>query len=327
MAIKRLHPHAERLLASFLAILIVYGVIIGFSSRSNTSSSDALDTKLSSSISQKRINVYTQISSVDPLKGEARARVEPWPLDESLGYPYRSGWMPKQDIALHVDAVIGSSAKGDNLYVFPKDVPTGGIDVVLDEKSGSASSNVSRYPFDSYTFEVPMSATYTDAKGATQDLPILPQDYTKAIDTFHVDMKHVLWTDSNRVITNNDKKSIKDATGEYNAGIANSVFTVSRSSSTRILTFIILILMLTGLASVTTMALMVASTKRPPTLSALTWAAALTFALISLRGLFPGSPPVGILIDKIVYFPTLLITLVCSLSILVIWTRRDDYVN
>ena len=327
MAIKRFHPHAERLLAAFMAILIVYGAIIGLSSMSNTKAADSLDTKLSDSLSQKRIDVYTQITSVDPLKGEAHARVEPWPVDVSLGYPYRSGWMPNKEISLHVDAVIGSSAKGDNLYVFPKDVPTGGVDVVLDEKSGSASSNISRYPFDSYTFEVPMSASFKDEKGATQDLPILPQDYTKAIDTFKVDMRHVLWTDSNRVISANNKKSITDATEEYNTGISNSVFTVSSSSSTKILTFIILILMLTGLASVTTMALMVASTKRPPTLSALTWAAALTFALISLRGLFPGAPPVGILIDKIVYFPTLLITLVCSLSILIIWTRREDYVN
>ena len=327
MNIKRLHPHAERLLASFLAILIVYGAIIGFSSMSNTKSADAVDTKLSSAISSKRIDVYTQITSVDPLKGEAHARVEPWPVDISLGYPYRSGWMPNKEIALHVDAVIGSSAKGDNLYVFPKDVPTGGVDVVLDEKSGSAQSNISRYPFDSYTFEVPMSASYKDDKGATQDLPLLPQDYTKAIDTFKVDMHHVLWTDSNQKVDSNNPKSVTAAADEYNTGIANSIFQVTRSSSTKILTFIILILMLTGLASVTTMALMVASSKRPPTLSALTWAAALTYALISLRGLFPGSPPVGILIDKIVYFPTLLITLVCSLSILVIWSRREDYVN
>ena len=322
-----IHRDAQKLLAAFLAILIVYGAIIGFSSRSNTSEADALDTKLSSTMTQKRINAYTQITSVDPLKGEARARVEPWPVDTSLGYPYRSGWMPNKEISLHVDAVVGSSSKGDNLYVFPKDVPTGGVDVVLDEKSGSAASNISRYPFDAYTFEVPMSATYKDDKGNIQDLAILPQDYTKAIDTFHVDMKHVLWTDSNRIIKASDAKSISDAADEYGTGIANSVFTVSRSSSTKILTFIIIILMLTGLASVTTMALMVASTKRPPTLSSLTWAAALTFALISLRGLFPGAPPVGILLDKIVYFPTLLITLVCSLSILIIWTRREDYVN
>ncbi len=327
MILNRLNREAKRLLSAFLAILIVYGAIIGFSSQSNTLSADALDTKLSDSVSQKRIDVYTQITSVDPLKGEAHARVEPWPIDISLGYPYRSGWMPNKDISLHVDAVVGSSAKGDDLYVFPKDVPTGGVEVVLDEKSGSAQSNISRYPFDSYTFEVPMSASYKDEKGETQDLPLLPQDYTKAIDTFHVDMKHVLWTDSNKIVDAANKKSIAEAADEYNTGIANSIFTVSRSSSTKILTFIILILMLTGLASVTTMALMVAGGKRPPTLSALTWAAALTYALISLRGLFPGSPPVGILLDKIVYFPTLLITLVCSLSILIIWTRREDYVN
>jgi len=75
------------------------------------------------------------------------------------------------------------------------------------------------------------------------------------------------------------------------------------------------------------MAFMVASTKRPPTLSALTWSAALTFSLISLRGLFPGSPPIGVIIDRVVYFPALLVTLVCSLSILITWTRREDYVN
>jgi hypothetical protein len=85
--------------------------------------------------------------------------------------------------------------------------------------------------------------------------------------------------------------------------------------------------MLTALASVTTMAFMVSAGKRPPTLSALIWSAALTFSLISLRDLFPGKPPIGIFIDKVVYFPSLLITLVCSLWMLIIWTRREDYVN
>ena len=325
MVFKRLHKDSERLLAAFLAILLVYGVVIGLSSRESNTSSDAVDETLSTSLTQKRLDIYTQITSVDPLRGEARARIEPWPLDESLGYQYRSGWMPKRDISLHVDAVIGSSPNADNLYVFKKDLPTGGVDVSLDERSGSASSNISRYPFDTYTFEVPMSASFTDDAGDTQDLAILPQDYTKALDTFHVTMKHVLWTDSNRVVKDGDKASIDAAVSEYETGLSSSVFEVTRSSSTKLLTLIILILMLVGLASVVTMTLMVASGKRPPTLSALTWAAALTFSLIGLRGLFPGAPPVGILIDKIFYFPTLLITLVCSLSILITWTRRDDY--
>jgi len=196
----------------------------------------------------------------------------------------------------------------------------------LDEKVTPAA-NIGRYPFDEYSFEVPISASYTDDNGATQDLPILPQDYTKKIDTFDISMKHVLWTDSNKVVKQNDKASIDAAVAEYNTGISSSIFDAKRSNSTKLLTLIILVLMITALASVATMAFMVASTKRPPTLSALTWSAALTFSLISLRGLFPGSPPIGVIIDRVVYFPALLVTLVCSLSILITWTRREDYVN
>jgi hypothetical protein len=140
-------------------------------------------------------------------------------------------------------------------------------------------------------------------------------------------MRHVLWADSNKVVSVKDGESVNSAIEEFSQGISSSIFTAQRSDSTKLLTFIILILMFTALASVTTMAFMVSAGRRPPTLSALTWSAALTFSLISLRDLFPGKPPIGILIDKLIYFPALLITLICSLWILIIWTRREDYVN
>jgi hypothetical protein len=324
--IKNMHPGGKRLIALFLSLLIVYGGVIVFISHTNDNGANSIDDKLSAAMNQKRMDVYAQITEVNPLKGEAKARIEPWPLDDSLGYRYRSGWMPVQDMSVHVDAIVGGSPTGDNLYNFKKNVPVGGFDVTIDEKVTPAA-NIGRYPFDQYSFEVPISASYTDAKGATQDLPILPQDYTKKIDTFDISMKHVLWTDSNKVVKQNDKASIDAAVAEYNTGITSSIFDAKRSNSTKLLTLIILVLMLTALGSVATMAFMVASTKRPPTLSALTWSAALTFSLISLRGLFPGSPPIGVIIDRVVYFPSLLVTLVCSLSILITWTRREDYVN
>jgi Domain of unknown function (DUF4436) len=321
-----MHPGGKRLLALFLSILFVYGAVIIAISHTNDNNANAIDDKLSAAMSQKRMDVYAQITEVNPLKGEAKARIEPWPLDDSLGYRYRSGWMPVQDISVHVDAIVGGSPTGDNLYNFKKNVPVGGFDVTIDEKVTPAA-NIGRYPFDEYSFEVPISASYTDDKGATQDLPILPQDYTKKIDTFDISMKHVLWTDSNKAVKLNDKASFDAAVAEYKTGITSSIFDAKRSNSTKLLTLIILVLMLTALGSVATMAFMVASTKRPPTLSALTWSAALTFSLISLRGLFPGSPPIGVIIDRVVYFPSLLVTLVCSLSILITWTRREDYVN
>jgi hypothetical protein len=317
----------ERIALSFLTIILVYSfIIVGISIKSNNSN-NLVDDQISNQINQKHVDIFVQITEIDPLKGEAKARILPWPNDEYFGFRYRSGWMPKKDISIHVDSVLGGSPSNDNLYVFKRDVPNGGFDVSVDQAPGSSTSNISGYPFDKYQFEVPISATYFDEDGDGKDLNIFPQDYTKEIDTFKVRMTHALWSDSARVVSIEDKDSINAAIEEFSQGLSSSVFKAERSDSTKLLTFIILILMMTALASVTTMAFMVSAGRRPPTLSALIWSAALTFSLISLRDLFPGKPPIGILIDKLVYFPSLLITLVCSLWILLIWTRREDYVN
>ena len=317
----------ERIALSFLTIILVYSfIIVGISIKSNNSN-NLVDDQISNQIDQKHVDIFVQITEIDPLKGEAKARILPWPNDEYFGFRYRSGWMPKKDISIHVDSVLGGSPSNDNLYVFKRDVPNGGFDVSVDQAPGSSTSNISGYPFDKYQFEVPISATYFDEDGDGKDLNIFPQDYTKEIDTFKVRMTHALWSDSARVVSIEDKDSINAAIEEFSQGLSSSVFKAERSDSTKLLTFIILILMMTALASVTTMAFMVSAGRRPPTLSALIWSAALTFSLISLRDLFPGNPPIGILIDKLVYFPSLLITLVCSLWILLIWTRREDYVN
>ena len=324
---RKIHPGGRRLISILMVMSLLYVASMVALSQSDDRGMHILDDKLAQQLPKQRLNVYAKLISVDPLKGEAMARIEPWPLDESLGFRYRSGWMPVQDISIHVDAIIGSSPNGDNLYTFKKNVPVGGFDVALDEQSGSSASNVSWYPFDVYTFEIPMSGSYTDINGATQDLPILPLDYTKSIDTFNVTMNHALWTNANEIITSDNPKTLKDAAREYGTGITTSIFKASRSGSTKVLTVIILLAMLTALGSMVPMALLVATKKRPPTLSGLIWGAALTFAMIGLRGLFPGMPPLGILLDKVVYFPSLLITLICSLSILIMWCYREDYVN
>jgi hypothetical protein len=317
----------ERIALSFLTIILAYTfLIIGISIKSDDGSNEVAD-EISKQVDPKHMGIFVQITEILPLKGEATARILPWPNDEYFGFRYRSGWMPKKDISIHVDSVLGSSPTDDNLYKFEKDIPVGGFDVSLDQAPGSATSKISGYPFDTYKFEVPISATYVNESDDIKDLNIFPQDYTKEIDTFKVKMDHVLWTDSEKIIKAGDKQALNLLIEEFKQGISSSVFTAQRNDSTKLLTFIILILMLTALTSVTTMAFMVSAGRRPPTLSALIWSAALTFSLISLRDLFPGNPPIGILIDKIIYFPALLITLVCSLWILLIWTRREDYVN
>jgi Domain of unknown function (DUF4436) len=309
-----------------LAITVAYLGIVVLISRSPADDATAIDDKLISMSSDNRLELLVQITGVNPLEGTANARVLPWPNSDDIGYRLKSGWVPSQDVDLVVDSVIGASNGGSNTYSFKKNVATGGFDVQIDEQPGSSSrSDVGWYPLDKYDFEIPISALGTVKEGERATLNILPLDYTKKIDTFDIHMIHGLWSDAFTTVKMDDPKSFDKAINEFNNGQSSSVFEAARSNSTKLLVAIILLLMITAMISVTIMTYMVVTGSRPPTLSSLTWTAALTYSLISLRGLMPGGPPIGIFVDKILYFPSLIVTLTCSLWVLVTWVRREDF--
>jgi hypothetical protein len=304
-----------------MALAIAYLAIVFFISQSPAGDSKAISDKLIEMSPDNRLDLLIQITGVNPLEGTAQARVLPWPQSDDIGYQFKSGWIPSQNISIHVDSVIGASNGGTSVYDFEKEVPTGGFNVQIDEQPGAGTrSKVSWYPLDLYNFEVPISVV-----GEESSLNILPQDYTKNIDTFDIKMTHGLWSDPDKTVTLADEKSFDLAVDEFTNGQSSTVFTATRSNSTKLLVVIILLLMVTAMTSVAILTHMVVDGKRPPSLSSLTWTAALTYSLISLRGLMPGDPPIGIFVDKIFYFPSLILTLICSLWVLVTWVRRDDF--
>ena len=311
----------NRFFQSIMALAIAYLAIVFFISQSPAGDSKAISEKLIEMSPDNRLDLLIQITGVNPLEGTAQARVLPWPQSDDIGYQFKSGWIPSQNISIHVDSVIGASTGGTSVYDFEKEVPTGGFNVQIDEQPGAgARSKVSWYPLDLYNFEVPISVV-----GEESSLNILPQDYTKNIDTFDIKMTHGLWSDPDKTVTMADEKSFDLAVDEFTNGQSSTVFTATRSNSTKLLVAIILLLMVTAMTSVAILTHMVVDGKRPPSLSSLTWTAALTYSLISLRGLMPGDPPIGIFVDKIFYFPSLILTLICSLWVLVTWVRRDDF--
>lgn len=311
----------NRFFQSIMALAIVYLAIVFFISQSPAGDSQAISDKLIEMSPDNRLDLLIQITGVNPLEGTAEARVLPWPQSDDIGYQFKSGWIPSQNISIHVDSVIGASNGGTSVYDFEKEVPTGGFNVQIDEQPGAGTrSKVSWYPLDLYNFEVPISVV-----GEESSLNILPQDYTKNIDTFDIKMTHGLWADPVKTVSMADEKSFDLAVDEFTNGQSSTVFTATRSNSTKLLVVIILLLMVTAMTSVGILTHMVVNGKRPPSLSSLTWTAALTYSLISLRGLMPGDPPIGIFVDKIFYFPSLILTLICSLWVLVTWVRRDDF--
>ncbi|MFM6940506.1 MAG: DUF4436 family protein [Candidatus Planktophila sp.] len=321
-----MHLFRSKFIQTFLVLGVAYLGIVILISQNPTDSTEAVDKKLTSMSSDNRLEMLVQITGVNPLEGTANARVLPWPNSEDIGYRLKSGWVPTQNVDIVVDSVIGASNGGSNTYSFEAGVPTGGFNVQVDEQPGAGSkSSINWYPLDQYDFEVPISAVSTLKNGDQYAQNILPLNYTKNIDTFDISMKHGLWNDAFKTVAMGDEKSFQMAVDEFNNGESSSVFEAHRSNSTKLLVTIILLLMLTAMASVTIMTYMVVSGQRPPTLGSLTWAAALTYSLISLRGLMPGAPPIGIFVDKVFYFPSLITTLVCSLWVLVTWVRREDF--
>jgi len=291
----------NRFLQSIVAITIGYLAIVLLISQSPAGDSKAISDKLVEMSPDNRLDLLIQITGVNPLEGTAQARVLPWPQSDDIGYQFKSGWIPNQNVSIHVDSVIGGSNGGTNIYNFKKEVPTGGFNVQIDEQPGAGSrSQVGWYPLDLYNFEIPINVI-----GEESSLNILPQDYTKNIDTFDIKMTHGLWSDPVKTVTLDDEKSFDLAVDEFTNGQSSTVFTATRSSSTKLLVVIILLLMVTAMTSVAILTHMVVDEKRPPSLSSLTWTAALTYSLISLRGLMPGDPPIGIFVDKIFYFPSL----------------------
>lgn len=311
----------NRFVQSIVAISVVYLAIVFLISQSPAGDSKAISNKLVEMSPDNRLDLLIQITGVNPLEGTAQARVLPWPQSDDIGYQFKSGWIPSQNISIHVDSVIGASNGGTSVYEFEKEIPTGGFNVQIDEQPGAGTrSKVSWYPLDLYNFEIPISVI-----GEESSLNILPQDYTKNIDTFDIKMTHGLWSDPVKTVTLDEEKSFDLAVDEFTNGQSSTVFTATRSNSTKLLVVIILLLMVTAMASVAILTQMVVTGRRPPSLTSLTWTAALTYSLISLRGLMPGDPPIGIFVDKLFYFPSLILTLICSLWVLVTWVRRDDF--
>lgn len=311
----------NRFFQSIMAMALGYLALVFFISQSPAGDSKTIADKLIEMSPDNRLDLLIQITGVNPLEGTAEARVLPWPQSDDIGFQFKSGWIPTQDVSIHVDSVIGGSNGGTNVYNFKKEVPTGGFNVQIDEQPGAGvRSKVDWYPLDLYNFEIPISVL-----GEESSLNTLPQDYTKNIDTFDIKMAHGLWADPDAIVTMGDQGSFDSAVEEFTNGQSSTVFTATRSNSTMLLVAIILLLMVTAMTSVGILTHMVVSGRRPPSLSSLTWTAALTYSLISLRGLMPGDPPIGIFVDKIFYFPSLILTLVCSLWVLVTWVRRDDF--
>lgn len=108
-------------------------------------------------------------------------------------------------------------------------------------------------------------------------------------------------------------------------GVEVLKWSASRSSSVKLSAFLLIIVILLGIISAVILTISIFRKKRPPTLGALGWLATSLFAIIEIRSRFPGNPPPGILIDKLITYPVTITLLGLILTHTYMWIRRDDW--
>ena len=96
------------------------------------------------------------------------------------------------------------------------------------------------------------------------------------------------------------------------------VGTIDRAGSTVAIAVLLLAMMVVLAIIVVVVVRAVARRQLDATFAVASWMAALLFALIPLRGFFPGAPPLGSWMDVLVFFWVLL-TLMSALALVVLW--------
>jgi hypothetical protein len=272
------------------------------------------------------VNLLFQAISFNPESQTAEFNVFPWPTDD-LANPFDSSTQLNKDfgpIQIWID-----STSSENDHQFEPGESIGAIKAEIDVLSDFEGYKPdSHYPFDAYrlnAFAQTFVAKTVDEENVEWE-PINTFDffYTTPIPGFSIAYERKAnYTDPNRQDVSSDSTS--EIKSQRKEGLISFQTTITRSSAVKTISVIIAIFCLMSALTLTWISTGIWTRRRPPSMQALVWAAATVLGTVQLRDILPGHPRIGIAMDFIFFFPTLLVGLISSLLITTLWIRRDDW--
>ena len=276
---------------------------------------------------ENAVQVWFQAVRFDPESQKAEFNVFPWPTDD-LANGFSSSTQLREDfgpIQVWVD-----STSMENAHTFGPGDSIGAIKAEIDVLSEEFEDYKSDayYPFDTYRLKA-FAETYVGKVVDENNVdwePIKTFDffYTTPIPGFKISYERKAnYLDSNgNEVDPDSSSSIKSQRQE---GMISFEATISRSSAVKTISLIIGIFCMMSALTLTWISTGIWMGKRPPSMQALVWSAATVLGTVQLRDILPGRPRIGIGMDFVFFFPTLLVGLISSLLITTIWIRRDDW--
>ena len=98
-----------------------------------------------------------------------------------------------------------------------------------------------------------------------------------------------------------------------------------RSASLILASMLLVLVMILGVVAAIWLTVAIALRRRPPSIDSLSWLATSLFALVQIRGQFPGNPPQGIKLDSLVTYPVTALLLFLIVANTYMWINRDDW--
>lgn len=290
----------------FLVFLIL---IITSAGSSKYKSDPALDIDYTATKPDVVSLAYT-VTSVEPNVGTLTIVATP-KLAGRFGSVLGSGSFVQTKLDFVFDAYTGQS-------FWQRDVSevAGGMEVTL-----KLEGDQRNYPFDSYNAQLISTAIESTYENPTET-GLYIQDLKEVVPGFDIDSR--LFAAS--IDKDASPAEVAETIAlEQEVGISGVRWQVQRSSDIIFTAALLALLLILGAVVSVLITLSIIRGKRPPSINALSWLAALLFAMFSVRTQLPGSPPNGILFDLWIFFPVVLLLVLLIAITVLSWIMRDDW--
>jgi hypothetical protein len=269
------------------------------------------------------IAFWYQFTELNPQSGHLSANVYLWPSSD-LATPFSSSTITKVPVKAFIDNI-----SQNGFQKFETGDAMGAIPMVFDMVNPLElpRSNEFYYPFDEYSLDNFAQVEIGDPnlKNSFRNANTYEFFYEPQIPGFEFYVyrgamfdKAISWFEDSSY----DPNLVAE---ERRNGKISNLIQVTRSGSVKYTAILIFVGILLGSLALLITTLYVARAKRPPSMTALIWAAASILGITQMRELVPGKPRLGIMLDIYIFFPSLIICIFSSVILAATWVRRENF--
>lgn len=256
------------------------------------------------------VSLAYAVSAVEPNDGTMTIVATP-KLAGRFGSVLGSGSFVQTKLDFVFDAYTGQS-------FWQRDVSevAGGMEVTL-----KLDGDQRNYPFDTYEAELISTAIESTYQNPTET-GLYIQDLKEIVPGFKISSEQFAASLDTETPLAEQKETIEL---EQEVGISGVRWNVQRSADIIFTAALLALLLILGAIVSVLITFSIIRGKRPPSINALSWLAALLFAMFSVRTQLPGSPPNGVLFDLWIFFPVVLLLVLLIAITVLSWVMRDDW--